>query len=86
MLTLWTQLDRMCQGKALDHPPLQHLDTLERPKKSSVIGWVGLELELGWLVGWVVGWLGLLKMLKVCFLLGCLNRTERMSGLAEGKS
>eukprot|EP00434_Breviolum_minutum_P002875 symbB.v1.2.002531.t1/scaffold127.1/size312441/3 len=23
LLTLWTQLDRMCQGKALDHPPLQ---------------------------------------------------------------
>lgn len=62
LLTLWTQLDRMCQGKALDHPPLQHL---ERPK-SSVIGWVS------WLVGWVcvVVFLSLLSLLKVCCFAG----------------
>ena len=71
----------MCQGKALDHPPLQHLGAAQ------IIGdvWVGLVGWLvGWLVGrsvgrsvgWLVGWvcvvvcLSLLKMLKVCFLLG----------------
>ena len=37
----------MCQGKALDHPPLQHLGAAQ------IIGdvWVGL---VGWLVGGVV--------------------------------
>ena len=66
------------------------------PNHRWCLGWVGwlVGRSVGRLVGWLVGFV--LLFVWVCwrcwrfvfcwvFLGGCLNRTERMSGLAEGK-
>ena len=56
------------------------------------LGWSWSWSWVGWLVGWLGGWVvGFVEDVEGVFFVGfffggCLNRTERMSGLAEGKS